>query len=98
MGLDKIYVRAKRYAAGNNVGHEAIQAFIGALHGVGTGRSAFITSSTLTSGARAYAQSIQTRVILIDGPRLADLTVKYRVGVQVQESDDVVEIDEDDFE
>lgn len=98
LGLDQIYVQAKRYAEGNTVGREAIQAFIGALHGFGAGRGVFITSSTFTSGARAYAQSIQTRVILIDGPRLADLMVKYRVGVQVQKSYDVVEIDEDFFE
>jgi restriction system protein len=98
LGLDQIYVQAKRYAEGNHVGREAIQAFIGALHGFGASRGVFITASSFTQGAADYARSIPTRVILIDGPRLADLMIKYRVGVQVRKSYDVVEVDEDFFE
>jgi restriction system protein len=58
----------------------------------------FITSSTFTANARDYANAISTRVILIDGQRLAQLMIKYRVGVQVKQSYEVVEIDEDFFE
>lgn len=98
LGLDQIYVQAKRYADGRTVGREAIQAFIGALHGFGAGRGVFITSSTFTAGAQEYARTIPTRVILIDGARLADLMIKYRVGVRVKQTYEVVEIDEDFFE
>lgn len=98
LGLDQIYVQAKRYANGNTVGREAIQAFIGALHGFGASRGVFITSSTFTRGAIEYATNVATRVVLINGTRLAELMIKYRVGVQVQRSYDVVEIDEDFFE
>lgn len=98
LGLDQIYVQAKRYAEGNSVGREAIQAFIGALHGFGAGRGVFITSSSFTSGAQDYAKAIPTRIILIDGERLADLMIKYRVGIQVKQTYDVVEVDEDFFE
>lgn len=98
LGLDQIYVQAKRYAEGNNVGREAIQAFIGALHGVGASRGVFITSSSYSAEARRYAESIPTRIILIDGVRLTDLMIKHRVGVQVSKSYDLVEIDEDFFE
>ena len=98
LGLDQLYVQAKRYAPGNSVGREAIQAFIGALHGLGAARGVFITSSTFTSGAREYARAIPTRIILIDGRRLADLMIRYRVGVQVRKTYDVVEVDEDFFE
>lgn len=98
LGLDQIYVQAKRYAEGNNVGREAIQAFIGALHGFGAGRGVFITSSSFTAGAREYARAIPTRIILIDGDRLADLMIKYRVGIQVKQTYEVVEVDEDFFE
>jgi restriction system protein len=98
LGLDQIYVQAKRYAEGNHVGREAIQAFIGALHGFSASRGVFITSSSFTRGAADYARSIPTRIILIDGPRLTDLMIKYRVGVQVSRSYDVVEVDEDFFE
>lgn len=80
------------------MGREAIQAFIGALHGFGASRGVFITSSAFTPTARQYAESIPTRVVLIDGPRLAELMIKYRVGVQVRQTYDIVEIDEDYFE
>lgn len=98
LGLDRIYVQAKRYADGNTVGREAIQAFVGALHGVGASRGVFITTSAFTSGARDYVKAVPSRVILIDGSRLVGLMIKYRVGVQVKQSYDIVELDEDFFE
>jgi restriction system protein len=98
LGLDRIYVQAKRYADGNTVGREAIQAFVGALHGVGASRGVFITTSAFTSGAGDYAKAVPSRVILIDGARLVGLMIKYRVGVQVKQSYDIVELDEDFFE
>ncbi|THJ66482.1 restriction endonuclease [Arthrobacter echini] len=98
LGLDRIYVQAKRYADGNTVGRETIQAFVGALHGVGASRGVFITTSTFTSAARQYAENVPSRIILIDAARLVVLMIKYRVGVQVKQSYDVVELDEDFFE
>lgn len=70
LGLDRIYVEAKRYADGNTVGREAIQAFVGALHGVGASRGVFITTSAFTSVARDYVKAVPSRVILIDGAGL----------------------------
>ncbi len=98
LGLDQIYVQAKRYADGNSVGRESIQAFMGALHGFGAHRGVFITSSRFTQGARDYASAVPTRIVLIDGKRLAELMIKYGVGVQIKQSYAVVEIDEDFFE
>ncbi|MHA7242775.1 restriction endonuclease [Paeniglutamicibacter antarcticus] len=98
LGLDRIYVQAKRYAEGSNIGREMIQAFVGALHGVAATKGVFITTSTFTQNARDYAANIPTRTILIDGKRLVSLMIKYRVGVQVEQSYDVVDIDEDFFE
>lgn len=98
LGLDRIYVQAKRYAHDNTVGRPEIQAFVGALHGVGAARGIFITTSHFSQGAREYAGSIGTRVILIDGARLASLMIKYGIGVQKREVFTVVEVDEDYFE
>ncbi|WP_280398679.1 restriction endonuclease [Nocardia carnea] len=98
LGLERIYVQAKRYAEGNTVGRPEIQAFVGALHGVGAARGVFITTSAFTSGAREYAQSIATRIILIDGRRLAELMIRYGVAVQTRQAFTVVEVDEDYFE
>lgn len=98
LGLDQIYVQAKRYADGNNVGREAIQAFVGALHGRGASKGIFITTSAFTPGAKEYAAMVPSRPILIDGPRLVKLMLKYKVGVQVKQTYEVVDVDEDFFE
>lgn len=53
LGLDQIYVQAKRYADGNHVGRETIQAFVGALHGKGASRGVFFTSSSFSPRVRS---------------------------------------------
>src|SRR5690606_41776870 len=98
VGLDQLYIQAKRYRDGNNVGRESIQAFVGAVHGFGATRGVFLTTSAFTSGALAYAEKVPSRVILIDGERLVDLMIRYQVGVQVKQTFTAVEIDEDFFE
>ncbi|MDR6613795.1 restriction endonuclease [Leifsonia sp. 1010] len=98
LGLDRIYVQAKRYKDGNNIGRETIQAFVGALHGFGASRGVFLTTSSFTPGAVDYARNVQSRVILIDGQRLVGLMIKYRVGVQVKRTYASVEIDADFFD
>lgn len=98
LGLDQVYVQAKRYAEGNSVGRETVQAFVGALHGMAASKGIFITTSTFTQHAKDYAARIPTRPILIDGKRLVTLMIKYRVGIQIRQSYDVVDIDEDFFE
>lgn len=98
LGLQRIYVQAKRYAADNTVGREAIQAFVGALHGRNVSNGIFITTSRFSPGANAYAEGIGSRIILIDGARFADLMIAYGVGVQPKNTYAVVELDEDYFE
>ncbi|WP_217634101.1 restriction endonuclease [Raineyella antarctica] len=96
LGLSRVYVQAKRYAEGNVVQRPDVQAFVGALSGKAD-RGVFITTSRFTDGARGYAERVPTRIILIDGKRLADLMIRYGVGVQVRETYNIVEIDEDFF-
>jgi restriction system protein len=98
LGLDRIYVQAKRYKEGNNIGRETIQAFVGALQGFGATRGVFLTTSAFTPLATAYADNVQSRVILIDGRRLVALMIKYRVGVQERKTFTAVEIDADFFD
>ena len=98
LGLQRIYVQAKRYGMDNTIGREAIQAFVGALHGRNVNQGIFITTSRFSPGAIEYANSIGSRVILIDGARFADLMITHGVGVQAKSSYAVVELDEDYFE
>lgn len=98
LGLSRIYVQAKRYQPDATIGRPEIQAFVGALHGAQAHQGVFITTARFSSGARDYAASVQTRVILIDGRRLASLMIRYGVGVQVKRTVQIVEVDEDFFE
>ena len=87
VSLSRIYVQAKRYAADNAVQRPELQGFIGALAGRGASQGVF-----------EYSDSIPQRIVMIDGPRVAELMIQYRVGVQVRKTYDVVEVDEDSFD
>ena len=97
LGLNRVYVQAKRYAPGNAVQRPELQAFVGALSGKADG-GVFITTSGFSKGARDYAENVPTRIVLIDGPRLTSLMITFGVGVQVKQTVHLVEIDEDFFE
>jgi restriction system protein len=79
LGLGLIYVQAKRWR--NVVGRPEIQKFFGALHGQRATKGIFITTSSFSREAAAYADDVSPRVILIDGRELAQLMIEYGVGV-----------------
>ena len=97
LGLNRVYVQAKRYALDSSVGRPEVQAFVGALSGRADG-GVFITTARFSSGAQDYARTAHSRIILIDGARLASLMIRYGVGVQVKQTLHIVEVDEDFFE
>jgi restriction system protein len=98
LGLDRIYVQAKRYAEDKVVDRPRIHEFAGALLGKQGDRGVFITTSRFTTGAREEADRINARIELIDGARLAELLVQYRVGVQPEQSVTLYRLDEDFFD
>lgn len=98
LGLGRVYVQAKRYAADNIVGRPAAQGFVGALHHAGAAGGVFITTSRFSPDAIAFVGAITPRVILIDGARLGQLMVTYGVGVQERQVFRIVELDEDFFD
>lgn len=98
LGLDRVYVQAKRYAAENVVGRPDMQAFVGALHGFGADRGVFITTSRFSEAARSYVERIPNRIVMIDGLRLAQLMIEYNVGTQVEHTFVIKRIDGDFFE
>lgn len=98
LGLDRIYLQAKRYAPDQSVQRPAVQGFVGALMGAQGDRGVFITTSSFSSGARAEADRVNARVELIDGPRLAELMLRHGVGVQAETTVTLHQLDEDFFE
>ncbi len=98
LGLDRVYVQAKRYGADQSVGRPDIQAFVGALHGAQADRGIFITTARFTAEARDYTRQVPTRLVLIDGVQLTELMVLHNVGVQDEQTFTLKRVDEDFFE
>ncbi|MBT2667571.1 restriction endonuclease [Bacillus sp. ISL-4] len=98
LGLDMIYLQAKRWKKDSTVSRPDIQTFVGSLVGKQASKGIFITTAKFTQGAIDYANSIDKRVILIDGNQLTDLMFKYNVGVSNEEVFVTKKIDLDFFE
>lgn len=98
LGIERVYVQAKRYAANNTVGSPAIREFVGALTGVGASGGVFITTSSFSPDALKYVERLSPRVILIDGKELGRLMVEYGVGVTVTQTLKVSDLDENFFD
>lgn len=97
LGLDQIYIQAKRYKPDHSIHASTIREFIGSLEGVNASKGVFVTTSSFTGPARDFAQKVAHRVILIDGDQLTKLMVRHNVGVRVEDVLEVKKIDEDFF-
>ncbi|BCA58729.1 hypothetical protein HMP06_1498 [Sphingomonas sp. HMP6] len=97
LGLDAVYIQAKRYAAENTVGRPDIQQFIGSLTGESATKGVFVTTSDFSREARDYLNRVQQRVVLINGQRLVQLMVQHGVGVRTRTTYIVQNIDEGYF-
>jgi len=98
LGVDQIYIQAKRYAEGNNVGAGDIRDFFGALNLKKAQKGIFITTSNFTSSAKETAQNLGTRIVLINGKELAKLMLRYNIGSRDEQVLNLKKIDEDYFE
>lgn len=98
LGLDRIYVQAKRYGPDNTVGASAIRDFFGSLDRFKATKGLFVTTSTFSASARETAEMLSKRIVLIDGPQLARLMIRHSVGCRVEETLTVKRLDEEFFE
>jgi restriction system protein len=96
LGLDVIYIQAKRWEG--TVGRPEIQKFAGALQGQRAKKGIFITTSDFTKEAEDYAAMIDSRIVLVNGVRLANLMMDHGVGVTKAAAYEVKRIDSDYFE
>ncbi|MEZ5598206.1 MAG: restriction endonuclease [Pseudomonadales bacterium] len=96
LGLDSIYIQAKRWQG--TVGRPEVQGFAGALQGQKATKGVMITTSTFTENAKAYVASLaNSRIVLVDGIKLAGLMYDYGVGVSNSTSVTVRQLDTDYF-
>ena len=98
LGLDRIYIQAKRYKEGSSVGPEAIQAFSGSLNMHRVQKGLFVTSSSFSNRATEAAKKLTQNIVVIDGKGLAQLMIEHNVGVRVKTAYEFKDIDEDFFE
>ena len=98
LGLDEVYIQAKKYADGNTVGESDLRNFAGAIDAAGTTKGVFVTTAAFTSAAKDYVKRSPKRIVLIDGEELARLMVEHDIGVRTRIRHAVKRIDEDYFE
>lgn len=98
LGLDVIYIQAKRWKENNVIGRPEIQKFVGALAGQGAKKGVFITASSFTKEALDYKPMNDTKVILIDGMKLANLMIEYNLGVAQLHCYELKKLDNDYFD
>lgn len=96
LGLDTIYIQAKRWKG--VVGRPEIQKFAGALLGQKASKGVFITTSSFTKEAEEYVSSVDRKVVLIDGTKLATLMIEHNVGISTVRTFEIKRIDSDYFE
>ncbi len=95
LGLDIIYLQAKRWEG--TVGRPEIQRFVGALHGKRARKGVFITTGRFSEDAIGYVDSIDPKVILIDGRTLANLMIDFNLGTTTAANYELKRIDSDYF-
>ena len=98
LGLDEVYLQAKKYAAGNTVGESDLRNFAGAIDAANTTKGVFVTTASFTKAAKAYVEKSPKRIVLIDGKELARLMVEHNIGVRPKIQYKVKRIDEDYFD
>jgi restriction system protein len=97
LGLDVVYIQAKRWD-GHNVGGQELRAFVGALSGRKANKGVFITTASFTSDAKSYVKDVQQKIVLIDGDQLAQLMIDNEIGVTTSRKYEVKKMDNDYFE
>ena len=94
LGLDRVYIQAKRYQDESSVGPSAIQAFSGSLNMHRVEKGLFVTSSSFSKGAEEAAKKLTQNIVLIDGNELARLMIEHNVGVRVKSVHKLKAVDE----
>lgn len=98
LGVDQLYLQAKRYQAGNSVGAGDIRDFFGALSLKKASKGLFVTTSSFTNSAEQTVRDLGSRIVLLNGNELAKLMIRYGVGCREKEVLYIREMDEGFFD
>lgn len=98
LGVDQIYIQAKRYGAQNTVGAGDIRDFFGALSLKKASKGIFVTTTTFSGSATQTARDLGARIVLIDGAQLARLMIRYNIGCREEDVLRIKSVDDAYFE
>ena len=98
LGLDRVYVQAKRYKSDSAIGPSAIRDFFGSLDMHKATKGLFVTTSSFSKSAAETAERLGRRIVLIDGAALAKLMIRFNVGCRTEETVEIKKLDEEFFE
>ena len=98
LGLDPIYLQAKRYAHDHQVSVSEVNSFIGAVDRRGSNKGVFVTTSSFSKPAREAVKETQKEILLINGDKLTELMIRYKVGIQTEETHTIQKLDSDYFD
>jgi len=98
LGLDQVYIQAKRYKDGNSIGAGDIRDFFGSLDRHKATKGLFVTTSTFSPAAQETAAFLSKRIVLIDGDQLATLMIRHNVGCRIEDTLYIKKVDEEFFE
>lgn len=97
LGLDVVYIQAKKYKLDTSISRPDIQSFVGSLEGFNATKGVFVTTGNFANTVEEYVSRIHKRIVLIDGTKLASLMIRHNVGVRVKNSYELKYLDEDYF-
>lgn len=97
LGLDRIYIQAKKFDPNNAVSEPEIRNFCGSLGANKANKGVFVTTSYFTKPAYDFGERHPLKVVLIDGDELARLMIRHCVGVRITETLHLKKIDDDFF-
>lgn len=97
LGLDVVYIQAKKHKIDSSISRPDIQSFAGSLEGFNATKGVFVTTAKFANTVEEYVNRIHKRIVLIDGSRLASLMIRHGVGVRVKNVYELKDLDEDYF-
>lgn len=97
LGFDSIFIQAKRLKPGTAVPIADVRDFAGSLEARRAGKGVFVTTTHFSAGAAEFCAQLSRRVVLIDGSRLAELMIRFHIGVRVQQKFEIKALDRSYF-
>ena len=98
LGFSLIHIQAIRQERTTPIGKPEIQKFVDTLVEKKASKGLFITTAQFSKEALEYAQMQHTtKIVLIDGKSLAQLMIKYNVGVSIQAIYQIKQLDKNFF-